>query len=558
MSNFWETKPSLQQTIQKCKADFVFYGEEFLKIRNKKREIVPFKLNEPQQKIDKIIVDLILRGLPVRLIILKARQFGVSTYTEARIFHASVTSPYTNSHIVAHEPDATSKIFEMNKFFYESLPEFLRPMKRYDNTTKLTFDNPSEDTRNTKPGLKSEIRVSTADKAEVGRGQTIHHFHGSEVAFWKNAENIMLSVLQAVPNEPGTSVVLESTANGIGGYFYDTWVSAVTGKNDFTPIFLPWFEFKEYRMTGDPIVRTEEERELVALFQLDDDQLRWRRHYIKNQCGGDVMKFKQEYPATWQEAFITSGRPRFNADHLRMYSENAPAPCFIGELAKVNGKIIEVAEPMGSLRIYERPEPGLRYVIGGDTSKGTETSDFACLQVINSKTGNQSATWYGKVSPEGLADIAILIGYYYNTALIGVESNKDGITTNKRLRDERYPNIFRRREVEKIGEDQQEYLGFHTNERSRPLIINELGDWIQEAEFMLYDQETIKQLMTFIVNENGRPEAQEGCHDDAVMALAIAIYLFSYFKALPKKIVPEGVKIKDLKQKEFAIRQRSR
>jgi hypothetical protein len=516
------------------------YIEKFLKIRTKNAKLIKFKLNPVQLIVLDKIEELERQNKPIRLIILKARQQGISTLVQGILFHKTVTKKYQSNLVMTHEPDSTKSLFGMQKLFFEKLPDLLKPMKRYDNSTQLTFDNPKEKDRESQPGLKSYVSIATASKDAVGRGVTINCFHGSEVAFWRNAQDIMLGVAQAVPSTSDSMIILESTANGVGGFLHDNYWKAKKGENDYTAIFIPWFAFPDYSMPcPDGFTLTEEEILIKNKFGLSNEQMQWRRWCIANNCDGDVMRFQQEYPATDHEAFIASGRPKFDMVNLKIYLENAKPPLFVGDLISENTKLgvqtpILSQNSRGNLRIYELPNKRCSYVIGGDTAKGTVTSDNSCLQVINRHTGDLVATLYGKVRPEDLAYEAARLGYYYNQALVGVEVNRDGITTNEILyRELRYPRLFKRRVIDSTNKKQIEKLGFYTSEKSRSLIINELARWIKDGEFAIHDQTTLRECMTFVIMDNGKAEAQEGCHDDSVMALAIAIYLYDFAQILP-------------------------
>lgn len=524
--------------------DFRWYAKNCLKIRDKKGLVLSFEMNPSQEIVYERILRLRAEGKPVRLVILKARQQGISTLSEGLIFHDTATRRNRKSKVVAHDPEATRSIFNMTKFFYENLPEGFDPMKRYDNSKTLAFENPNEEDRKTEPGLGSMLEVATASKKEA-RGETVHNMHCSEVAFWPDAETLMLAALNQVPDHDDTMVILESTANGVGGYFYDMYWKAKKGENDFEAIFLPWHCFPEYsREVAPGTVFTEDERELQKQLDLTDGQLAWRRWCIANKCGGDELKFRQEYPSTDREAFIVSGTPRFNMLNLSLYEEHAPAPKFVGELyCESKPAAVRTPEIMkddkGRLRIYEWPNPQHSYVIGGDTAKGTVNSDYSTLQVLDKHTGDQVATWQGKMDPTKFAYLAAALGYLYaggqECALLGIEVNKDGITTNRVLRHEiQYPRLFFRKTIDDGSDKHQYKLGFHTNERSREMVLNKLARWIIEGEFALVDVATIMECMTFVYDENGKAQAQEGCYDDLVMALAIAIYLFDYNVKVPE------------------------
>lgn len=233
----------LELLAYKIKHDPKFYIENFLKIRDKKSQLVPFKYNHAQDIFEGIIQENERLGKPHRYIVLKARQLGISTYSTARMFHDTATRENVNTLIIAHEDKATQNLFNMNKLYYDELPSSLRPMKKYSNEKALVFENPTNDEneKQKNPGLRSKFTLATAGTTETARSGTFHNVHVSELAFFPSPEKTMVALLQCVPDEQNTMVVLESTANGVGGYFYDMWMQAVAGENEFTPIFLPWF-----------------------------------------------------------------------------------------------------------------------------------------------------------------------------------------------------------------------------------------------------------------------------------------------------------------------------
>jgi hypothetical protein len=242
---------------------------------------------------------------------LKARQEGITTDTAGIIFHNTVMSHNRKSCVISHEPDSTRSIFEIYKNYYDNLPDLLRPMKRYDNTRSLVFENPNEAERPNNPGLRSQISVFTANKEEGGRSQTIHNLHCSEVAFWNNAKELMKGLLQAVPDYANTLVVIESTANGQDGYFHDGYWDAKKGKSDYLAVFIPWWIHEEYQRTPENPMKLDEYEEWLSGEMSKEGfsheqimaKLAWRRWAIPNKCQGDVKTFMQEYPATDTEAF---------------------------------------------------------------------------------------------------------------------------------------------------------------------------------------------------------------------------------------------------------------
>lgn len=550
---------NLQEELKKYR-DFEHYAPRYLKIRTKEGAVKPLKLNVAQKTVYEVIKRLKVAGKAVKLVILKARQQGISTLAEGVIFHDTSTREGRKAKIIAHDPESTASIFEMTKFYYDNLPEKFAPKKRYDNTRRLVFENPDDKTRKLDPGLRSSLQVSTANKNEV-RGSTIQNFHGSEIAFWPDAERLMLAALQEVPDHSDTIIILESTANGVGGYFYNTYWAAKNGENDYEAIFLPWHIFPEYsRPVELEFVLTDSEQQIKDLYKLTDEQMAWRRWAIANKCGGDELRFKQEYPASDREAFIVSGSPKFNVENLAVYHDYCPKPKWVGDLVSENTPE-DVKTPglnkhtSGHLRIYKWPDPNKNYVIGGDTAKGTINSDYSVLQVLEKETGDLCATLRGKITPTDFAFDAARLGYFYGgaskAAFLAIEVNKDGITTNRILHTEIfYPNLFRRRTVDKTSEETEYKIGFHTNERTRPVILDELARWISEGEFALNDETTILECMTFVRHEDGKYEAQEGCNDDTVIALSIAIYIFSYSPPSPVPKTEEAKLRERLKPKK--------
>ena len=321
------------------------YIENCLWIKNKNGQVQRLKLNPPQEKLYKAVKDLDRAGKPIRIIILKARQEGFSTLTEALIVHGAVTHRNREALIVAHREDATSNLFRMSKRYFDMLDEPLKPMLKASNARELVFENPTKNPkeRELHPGLRSRIRCVTAGGKGIGRSDTLQYVHISEYAFWPDGAGgkaeTLLGILQAVPAEAGTMVVIESTANGYDD-FKAMWDRAVAGENDFVPLFFAWFEDPEYRKPVPPGTEwTEEEKELQDRYGLEDEQLAWRRWCISNNCGGDVSKFHQEYPSNPQEAFLHSGEGVFDNEQVQLRLERCTDPIMRGRIE--NGKWIE-------------------------------------------------------------------------------------------------------------------------------------------------------------------------------------------------------------------------
>ena len=496
------------------------YIESCLKIKTKSGTVVPFRLNDAQRKLYAVAKRQQDAGKPVRLIILKARQLGFSTLTEGLIFHACATRKNVNALIVAHREDATANLFRMSKLFYDELPAPVKPMLRASNAQELVFENPSKlrSEREARPGLRSRIRCATAGGRGIGRSDTLQCVHLSEYAFWPDGADgkasTLAGILQAVPSLPGTMVVIESTANGFED-FKERWDAAVAGENDFEPVFFAWFENPDYSMPVVPGTEwTPEERDLKAAYRLTDEQLQWRRWCIANNCGGSLDMFRQEYPASPGEAFLHSGTGVFDNEQIVLRLERLPGPAGRGEFA--DGEWTE--SETGAITLYELPEEGVPYVIGGDTAG--EGSDYFTAIVIDNVSGRIVAKLRQKYSePEYVRQIYAL-GRFYNDALVAIETNFSTYPVMK-LQEMEYPNQYSREREDTYTRQMRKSYGFRTDRQSRPRAIANLVEVFSSHPEWFTDRELLEEMLTFCYNEDHRPEALAGKHDDLVMGAAI-------------------------------------
>ena len=494
------------------------YIESCLKIRTKSGAVVPFRLNAAQQKLYAVAKRQQDEGKPVRIIILKARQLGFSTLTEALLFHACATRANVNALVVAHREDATANLFRMSKLFYDELPAPVKPMLRTSNAQELVFENPSRASRGALPGLRSRFRCATAGGRGIGRSDTLQCVHLSEYAFWPEGADgkasTLAGILQAVPSLPGTMVVIESTANGFED-FKERWDAAVAGENDFEPVFFAWFENPDYSMPVVPGTEwTPEERDLKAAYQLTDEQLQWRRWCIANNCGGSLDMFRQEYPASPGEAFLHSGTGVFDNEQIVLRLERLPGPAGRGEFT--DGEWTE--SETGAITLYEMPEEGVPYVLGGDTAG--EGSDYFTAIVIDNVTGRIVAKLRQKYSePEYVRQICAL-GRFYNDALVAIETNFSTYPVMK-LQETEYPNQYSREREDTYTRQMKKSYGFRTDRQSRPRAIANLVEVFSSHPEWFTDRELLEEMLTFCYNEDHRPEALAGKHDDLVMGAAI-------------------------------------
>jgi len=528
-----------KDSLRQIRNDPKFYIEKYLWIKTKAQTLINLKFNHPQEKIYEVAMKQKAQGKAIRLIILKARQEGVSTLAEALIFHATNTRSNVNSFILAHDADSSENVFNMTKLFHDQLPTEVKQPTKNSSRKELHLKAP----------LRSKISVDTAGNIDAGRSFTIHNLHCSEVAFWANAKEVMLSLMQSVPDLPNTMIILESTANGMGGYFHDEWVRAIDSKSDFLPVFIPWFELPEYSMplklstlypidmimlgSQKAIEEFEvEEDSLRATYNLTDEQLNWRRWCIANKCGGDILNFRQEYPIAWREAFITSGELYFDREAMRR--QETYKPFCVGNLVKKQDNVTFEEEQSGKLKIYSLPTPNGEYIIGGDAAEGLPGGDRSAAVVIDKETNSTVAVYNQNIDTDEFAFDLSMMCKFYNEALVAVESKGYGSAVNQALVKEG-AMVYRRNKTRKGYPEQTEEVGFNTNSVTRPEILALLRAEIRESITALADDELIKQCWSFMKNPSrgGKPEAQPGCHDDLVMARAIAGKIREYYPYYP-------------------------
>ncbi|MFE1626252.1 DNA packaging protein [Brevibacillus reuszeri] len=498
--------------------DFEQFSAKCLKIKTKEGNILPFVLNDAQKKLAKIVFDKIAEGKPVRIIILKARQLGFSTTTEAIIYYLSSLQEAKNAFIVAHEGTASENLFEMFKTYYDNIPELYKPMKKYDNGKKFTFENPStlESVKRKNPGLKSKITVASAEQKTLARSGTIHYLHISELAFWPDNRKSkhMLALLQSLSDAVGTVCIIESTANGIGEYYQQMWDKAVKGENDYIPLFVAWHEFPDYKEEFESKEEraafeeslNEEEKKLAKRFNLTLEQLKWRISTIKNKCDGDVQQFQQEYPSYAEEAFLVSGRSSFDQAQLKEDMLNAVEPTRI--------------DADGAVHVWEEPVHGELYDMGADVAEGLDEdeNDASTFSVRKRSTGEKVAECQCWEEPYTFAELLNEWGHYYNTALVGVERNNHGhAVLSALIHVHDYPNLYYHEDYDAKKKEKQKRPGWPTTPKTRPMLIENYRKEYRDGLIDIPSMRQLEEMRTF-VKKNGKHQHQPGCHDDILMS----------------------------------------
>jgi hypothetical protein len=590
----------IEELQERLRFDWGFWAPQCAKILNKQRQLVPLIPRPWQLEAQAHLDAQRAAGLPMRMIILKARKLGFSTWV-ASLFMQRVTQLADQLAIVcAQDTDTAHEIFLIASRIYSHLPSYaqlggqfsIKPdliganFSRSGNRSYMEFGEKSRRLRMEGLFASSTLEIDTANSPEGKRGYTPSMIHLSEVARWKESATSgpgskMLALLNALPYEPETIAVLESTANGLN-FFYRRWQDAVSGQADpdsgetYVPVFVPWWRdpgCASMFSTGDARERfietigdtrrygeqVEDEPALQELYDLTPEQLAWRRMMIRTQHENKVELFKQENPSSAEEAFILSGRPFFSSVLVAKAIKAAEAapPSVRGTLRAEGFEVKRTARgqtkvPTGAvwvpedeaklgeelLEVWEHPvtkesEAGLAederrpegaYVVFVDVAEGREDTfdegDFHAIQVFDHRTRLQVAEYESRLDRHLLPFWVLLIALYYNRAYVAVEVNSVGVAVNDPLAKEyRYPKLYRRRRRDRRQEDATEIIGWQTNPSTKPLMEGAMGSALEsDTRGGLRSVKAARQLTTYIRDEKGRRGAMPGEHDDLLMA----------------------------------------
>ena len=500
--------------------------ELFFIVVDKDKKTRPFFLNAVQKEfvetLNQAKKDYAAGLIPeISILILKGRQQGFTTFVTAYQLACSILNRNFEGFTLADESSNTEAIFQNKaKYPYSQLPEPLKPTEKFNNRRQLLFSE-----------LNSSWSVDTATK-DVGRSRTINFFHGSECAFWRDG----ISSIQAALGQAFTKdciKIYETTANGFNDY-KKMWDSG-----EHINCFYAWWKTPEYRLKfpadsvktefdGNIDKRTEWIWERLKWLRdeikLEHEQLYW--YYKKYKGFLDKDKIKQEYPCTPHEAFLLSGATVFDTEKILARIEQLERPIKVGYfIYDYDGLKITnirwVPDRNGYVKIYQLPNtPRItKYCIGGDTAG--EGSDWFTGHVLDARTGQQVAVLKHQFDEDQYAKQMYCLGAYYKWALMCIETNYSSypIMELQRLG---YPNMYVRYKQDTYTHKMEKYFGFKTTTLTRPTIIARLIEIIREHTELIYDMDTLEELLTIIKNEKGKVEAPEGGHDDQMMGLAIA------------------------------------
>jgi len=456
---------------------FVYFVENYWHIKHPEQGKILFKMREAQ-------IETIECWINERYtIVLKARQIGFSTLAAAYAFWLTYFQSDRFVIMLSRTEREAMKLLQKSKYGYRFLPQWMKergPKQLTEHQLKMVFDNESS----------IESLPSGSDPA---RGESVYLVIVDEWAFLPNPEEAWASIEPVA--DVGGRVIGLSTANGSGNFFHTLWVGSQTGANQFKGIFFPW-------SAGDR----------------DED---WYESKSRNM---QSWQLHQEYPRFPEEAFVKSGNPVFDIDMLDMIETVEPVIGYLHVYSDLNYEFRHSEE--GELRVWEFPDPEGVYVIGADVAEGLKHGDYSSAHIINAVTGDVVAHWHGHIEPDLFGELCSELGWFYNKALVAIESNNHGLTALKAAQKNGYKNLYRQRRLSQRVPEQTEALGWRTTVTSKPLAIDELSAAIRDFGLNIFCDRTIAELRTYVRKQNGKTGGSP--HDDRVMSLAIANQMLKY------------------------------
>jgi hypothetical protein len=538
------------ETLSRAELDLVYrsfrnhadFCRSSLVVETEDKRLVPMELSPGQVRLNEAIKRQRAKEVPVRLIYLKSRRIMATTGTAAHFFKGTAFAAGVHTAVIAHDDISTQNIFQIYKRFFNLYKPFAGVIRmgpsRGPRGDKIAFEYAGE-------AESSYIQVQTAGSMRFGRSFRFTNVHFSEFPYYDKPAELLASVMSGVPKTPDTTVVVEGTARTIGDVFHRMWQTAMdpAAESEWVGLFMGWWEHPANKMpVHDPEKLgnslTQEERQLQGLYNLTFEQLAWRRWTLQNDFAADTVRFRREHPATPEDAFTASSRNRFSIPHIqRQPVQRNP---LVGELMEdpigAEKRLVFLPGDHGAVRIWKKPERGRHFVAGFDCAQGLDVSaadalsdpDYTVCQIVDRDSGEQCAVLRARLMPGQSGRYVARLCTFFNMACCVGEYNPGGggISALEAMLNDGYPSglLYHR----SVTPDQDpvvrsDRLGWATSGVSRPLLIGYLDEAIRQGSLAIHDEVTISELLTFVIGPSGKAEAQRGCHDDTVIALALAV-----------------------------------
>lgn len=566
-SRFSSCRTAADYERLRAACDFEYWAWRCVEISDKQTgRMIPFRLNRPQRKLLAAMESQRRTGRPVRIILLKARQWGGSTLTQ--IYFAwlqTVVAEGLNSLICAQVLNTSGTIRRMYDRLLRRYPRRLCATDEEHTMLRkgLVASGDGASTRMVS-GRRATVTVGSSFGQDAVRGLDIRLAHLSEVAFWRDTElmkpaDFVRAICSGIAMRPLTAVVIESTANGVGNYFHKEWLRAREGLSDKTPVFVAWYEIEENAVEVTDVAALvgamdEYERNLWRR-GLTLEQIRW--YQLKRREAADHSKVMAEYPTDDTEAFVNTGFGVFAPELVDRMRSTCHDPVATGEVA---GRAMTGPEALrglkfsadarGGLKVWEWPvrerQSSDRYVVTVDIGGRSAGADWSVIAVMDRGEADGSgpmriaAQWRGHIDHDLLGWKAAAIASYYNDALLVVESNtleteRAGSSTYilEQL-SEVYGHLYARTLRDTFNPQRERRLGFHTNRQTKGLVVESLIRAVREHEYLERDHLACDEMMTYAQLPGGAYAARDGCHDDVVMTRAMAVYVASTVRRSPE------------------------
>lgn len=537
----------------RCRYDFEYWAARCCRIKDKNsRQVVPFILNRPQRRVVKLLEQDRRAGRPMRMIILKARQWGGSTVVEMYMaWIQTVLATGCHAIVCGAEKTGTQVVVNLYSDMLAHYPEELWEGSRERPVLKTSRGILQLE------GRDNRVYVAASTNPNAIRGVDAALVHLTEAAYWKSTRgkdpwDAVRAIYCSVAMAPMTMIVMESTADGVGSFFHEEWLRAENGESGKRAVFVAWHEIKAYSL---PFATLEEARELWKRMdayehmlweneELTLEQIHWynrRRREMK-----DHSKMKSEFPSNALEAFTSSSSNVFPSEKTALLREHCLEPKAFGELASLSGAVtgpealvgLEFrTDPRGGLHIWQFPESDGRYVVAVDVGGLSDKADWSVIAVLRrGRCPEVVAQWRGHIDHDLLAWKGAMTAAYYNNAELVFESNtlesgsatagdapfRQGALILHELY-QHYPDLYRRRSP--AGTSCARIPGFHTNRQTKQMIITELIAAVRDGTYIERCREACDELDYYERRPNGSYGARQGRHDDILMTRAIGLHV---------------------------------
>jgi len=557
---------------------------------------VPFEPYFYQKELWDHIQQKQREGKPCLILILKARKMGFSTLIEAEFYRRMKRNPGISGMVLAHYEGASAILFDMYKNFFKN--DLYNQVLNYDewgNPYLMERVGKIKDVKGSrcleyKDPAGGKVNVMTAKSPDSVRSYTVQFIHASEVAYYDYAQTLVPALTHCYGKGAGIVVVYETTANGKDNIFYDLWTS---DDDEYDRFFFPWWKDPRYKTPfSSDKSKIDFERSMISYerkmrerHNLSLEQLHfWHGKYVEN--GRNLSLTLQEMPDTPESAFVSTGRSVFPVEQIEPHENSLIEPKRY--MIDNTGSIFPHAD--GPLWVFEEPKEGYSYLIGADVAEGivvgqNNTTDRSAVVVLRPKDKSPeddngpivrgrtidklakqepsldksslgpiseyvvAVTFAERPTPDNFAIVLEAIGNRYNQANILVERNGPGGETIRNLR-KIYPNIAKDLELDKpkktinvLSAPSKKRYGFSTTEPSRKILYQQLIKMVSERGIMVPCRRLFSELSHLKYDNNGKPLAAYGHHDDLVTAFGLAIILGEFYpRIMPKAPRPKKAK----------------